>query len=459
MIGRTYVLCVSNWTGSTFGYTIDFGVSNDIGIFDNIFPEISDMETPEDCDGEEFIVTFSENIQCNTIDGGNFEIIGTGGPYIATVTSDNCTQGGLYDNVFTVSISPPISEPGNFSITLVSDGVTEVLDLCDNPSTISSFDFEIINVALSDLNIGNDTTLCDGEILTLDATQPNSHTYEWQNGSTNPSIQISQSGNYSVTVTNPCNTLVDNININFVPQQVIDVDLGADTMLCPGELFQLVATTTTGISYVWQDGFEGPIYTVSEAGFYEVMITGACGEMGSAMIEVLYDESQLDLNLGVDTLVCEKDGLYILDASTPNATNYSWGDGSTNSSLQVSESGQYAVTVSDNCNVEIDSIAIEFTNCTICEFYIPNAFSPDFNGYNDIFQAYSNCELENFSMKIFNRWGALVFESKNANTGWDGMFKNKVVPEGVYVYLVEFEVNQKSEILTKKISGDVTVVK
>ena len=294
--------------------------------------------------------------------------------------------------------------------------------------------------------------------MTLDATQPNSLTYEWQNGSTNPSIQISQSGNYSVTVTTPCNTLVDNINVNFVPQQAIDVDLGADTILCPGELFQLVATTT-GISYVWQDGFEGPIYTVSEAGVYEVMITGACGEVGSAMIEVLYDENQLDLNLGVDTLVCEKDGLYILDASTPNATNYSWGDGSTNSSLQVSESGQYTVTISDNCNVKIDSITIEFTNCTICEFYIPNAFSPDFNGHNDIFHAYSNCELENFSMKIFNRWGALVFESKNANTGWDGMFKNKVVPEGVYVYLVEFEVNQKSETLTKKISGDVTVVK
>jgi gliding motility-associated-like protein len=62
-------------------------------------------------------------------------------------------------------------------------------------------------------------------------------------------------------------------------------------------------------------------------------------------------------------------------------------------------------------------------------------------------------------MKIFNRWGALIYSSTNPDEGWDGRFSNQDISEGVYIYLLEFEVNQRGENIKKQLSGDVTVVK
>lgn len=456
--GNTYVLYVSNYNDSPNGYVIDFGVSSGIGIFDNDVPEIVNVEVPDECGGDQFLISFSENIQCNTIDNANFEITGPGGPYTTSLISNICSQGGDYDNIFTVMVDPPVSEPGMYAIALISDGQTEVLDLCDNPSTISSFDYEIPNIPLASLNIGNDTILCEGETLTIDASIPNAENYLWQDGSVNSLLNIIQSGTYVVTVTNTCNTLVDDIEVIFSSPLPISVDLGMDTILCPGEIYPLDVSNIIG-NYVWQDGSDDAIYYVSESGIYEVQIETACGEMGSDIVEISFSENNFNLNIGVDTVLCEEDGSYTLNANNIYAIDYQWNDGSTNPNLPVTESGLYSVTISDNCREETDEIEINFTNCTICEVFVPNAFSPDFNGYNDTFKPFSNCVLENYSFKIFNRWGGMVFESNNINTGWDGKFNNSMVSEGVFVYLLEFEVNERGEFFSRKMSGDVTVLK
>ena len=457
---NTYVLVVSNWTGSTSGYTIDFGISNNIGIFDNTPPTIQDWIAPDDCSGNPVEITFSESIQCNTIASSNFVINGPGGPYAAILNSNVCNLGGTYDYKFQVDIVPPITEPGTFSIELVTNSVDQVLDLCENPGLPSLFTFEVENFPLSSLDIGNDTILCEGNTVTLDATLPNAEGYTWQDGSIQPTLTVNTTGTYSVNVANVCNQLYDEVYIEFVTIETVDVDLGADVELCPGELYQLDATWENGIEYIWQDGFSGPNYTVSESGFYEVFITGACGEMGTASIEVVYDETQLSLNIGVDTLLCEDENdILPLNATDINAETYEWQDGSDSPIFTVSEPGTYAVTLTDNCNVVTDEIVIDYTNCTICEIFIPNGFSPDFNGYNDEFKPYSNCEVRDYNIKIFNRWGALVFESDNIDNGWDGTFNGRPVPEGVYAYWIEYNVSQMDVTLEKRFGGDVTVVR
>ncbi|MFK7773397.1 MAG: gliding motility-associated C-terminal domain-containing protein [Saprospiraceae bacterium] len=457
--GNTYVLVISNWSGSTNGYSIDFGVSSNIGIIDMIDPEIADITLPGDCGGDEMVVTFSEYIQCSTINGSNFQITGPGGPYATTVMANSCSQGGAYDNIFTISVNPQITEIGDYTIELVTNGTTEVLDLCENPSLVNSFDFTVLNSPLPEINIGNDTILCNGESVIIDISLPNAESYSWSDGTGGPIISITNPGSYTVTITNVCNTVTDDIFVNFVPLQAIDVNLGPDTLLCPGEIYPLDGTWIGGIQYEWQDGSTDPIYPVSESGFYEIQILGACGEIGIASAQIDYDETELFLNLGADSLLCEEDGFHTIDVFDPNAEEYNWSDGSTNPTLQITENGIYGVTISDKCNVLIDEVNLEFTNCTICEVYVPNAFSPDFNGYNDYFLPYSNCSLLNYSMKIFNRWGALIYTSTNPDEGWDGRFNNKDIPEGVYIYLLEFDVNQRGENIPKKLSGDVTVVK
>ena len=92
----------------------------------------------------------------------------------------------------------------------------------------------------------------------------------------------------------------------------------------------------------------------------------------------------------------------------------------------------------------------------ICNAYVPNAFSPNLDGINDIFKLYnSGCPLEGFEMHVFDRWGGNVFYSNDLNIGWDGTYKGKKVELGVYVYQIAYSAFGKKEFL----EGDVVVIR
>jgi gliding motility-associated-like protein len=68
--------------------------------------------------------------------------------------------------------------------------------------------------------------------------------------------------------------------------------------------------------------------------------------------------------------------------------------------------------------------------------YVPDAFTPNGDGVNDLFQAFTSYDVSAFALKIFDRWGEKVFESNNYNQGWDGRYRGTALPAGVYVYEV-----------------------
>ena len=113
------MLVVANWSNSPDGYVIDFGLSSDIGIFDNEDPEIATLQLPEDCADNEIELIFSEFVQCGSIDASNFQLSGTGGPYDLSLSSVNCDAGGNFAKEFLLSIDPPLPETGDFSLVLV----------------------------------------------------------------------------------------------------------------------------------------------------------------------------------------------------------------------------------------------------------------------------------------------------------------------------------------------------
>lgn len=75
-----------------------------------------------------------------------------------------------------------------------------------------------------------------------------------------------------------------------------------------------------------------------------------------------------------------------------------------------------------------------------CQYYIPNAFSPNQDGFNDVFIPFfsSGCAVNSYKLKIFNRWGALVFESDNPQNGWNGKASGEDAPQGVYMYTITY---------------------
>jgi gliding motility-associated-like protein len=160
--------------------------------------------------------------------------------------------------------------------------------------------------------------------------------------------------------------------------------------------------------------------------------------------------------LGNDTIL--QNGLeLLLNAYYPDAT-YLWQDGSTNSNFVVNEEGHYYVIVTGNCGSDMDSIYIDFGNF-ICEAYVPNAFTPNGDHKNDVFIPILDCDIIEYKLTIFDRWGQLVFLTTDQNEGWDGTIENEIVPIGVYVWTLSFKVALYNSITVQTKKGVVIVIR
>ena len=106
----------------------------------------------------------------------------------------------------------------------------------------------------------------------------------------------------------------------------------------------------------------------------------------------------------------------------------------------------------------IDKIEIYDTGkITYLDIYIPNAFTPNGDGINDIFKIETLKVFSEFHLYIYNRWGEKLFESNNKDLGWDGTFKDKLVPFGIYTYLITGVINGTNEQIKR--TGSITVLR
>ncbi|MBI4929939.1 MAG: gliding motility-associated C-terminal domain-containing protein [Bacteroidetes bacterium] len=139
--------------------------------------------------------------------------------------------------------------------------------------------------------------------------------------------------------------------------------------------------------------------------------------------------------------------------------NYLWNTGETTASISVSPTSTtvYCVTTTDASGGCADSACISIKVELPCgDFFLPNAFSPNGDGKNDLFKPRNIC-IKDIDFKIYNRWGNLVFETTDITIGWDGSTpKGKNGNEGVYAYEITGHFNDGT-LIDKK--GTVTLMK
>ncbi len=112
----------------------------------------------------------------------------------------------------------------------------------------------------------------------------------------------------------------------------------------------------------------------------------------------------------------------------------------------------YLYVIDEFLQQSYDTVTVEVVNCNI---FIPNIFSPNNDGLNDVLYVRSE-GIAQLSFVVFNRWGEKVFETNDPYHGWDGMFKGKQAETGVFVYMVNVTLDNG---LTLKRSGNVTLVR
>ena len=336
-------------------------------------------------------------------------------------------------------INAGITSSGTYTVTVTNSGgcsATSTTSLTVNP--------------LPALSVSGNP-ICQGQTRQLTANA-SGVSYAWNTGATTQSINVNDGNTYSITITDKygCQNS-DTIKVFQIP--VPKLNLGKDTIICPGTELILNPHNDT-VSYTWNDNSHNNTLEVNKSGKYSLTVTDKYGCTNSDSITVSQSPKS-DLNIGTLCNNCS----FTLHAGN-KFKYYKWQDGSKDSIYTVKTNGTYRVTVTDKYGCENRDSIIVIDECEVQDLYIPNAFTPNGDNINDIFKVDTNnlkC-FTDFNMKIFNRWGDLLYETNDINKGWDGKFKNKNVPEGVYVYIITYyNINNSSSKLSKK--GTITVLR
>lgn len=285
--------------------------------------------------------------------------------------------------------------------------------------------------------LGPDLLICENGILVLDAG-PNFDSYEWQDGSNSQTSTVFLPGSYWCDVIDTCgNPYSDSLDI-ILDQTTVNLD--QDTSVCLGDTINLFAPGGF-VSYNWGPDYNLLCDTCQLSGAYPGVDTTyilmvetplGCVSVGNVNVEVVTQQT-FEL-LPPDTTMCFGDEIILIPSHDAGIV---WQDGSTTPTYTVQDSGIYWLKVNTVCGQVTDTIKV-FTNYCDCNLWVPNAFTPNADGKNDVFTIYVICPTEDYLLRIYNRWGEKVFETTDPNTFWNGSFRDKEQDSAVFVWYIEY---------------------
>jgi gliding motility-associated-like protein len=299
------------------------------------------------------------------------------------------------------------------------------------------------------------STLCDGETYSIEFF-PQGFDVLGPNGNEITSFEATLSGSYTFSAQNVCGTVTQTVELTFLeinPQQII-----YNPNICPERDTLVIGFTDPAFTYIWTNMSTSSSITVSTPGNYQVQVSiDGCSEtfnFGVAEVEPL-DLSQFPDD---EVVVCsEGDRMLIL----PNlGVPYTFSDGSQGRTYLVEGSETLELSFTDGCYVYNKALDIELIDC-LCPLFVPNAFTPDEDGLNDIFKPVADCPVEDYHLRIFNRLGTLIFESRNINFGWNGRSPNEnyYAENELYLYHIVYAQRLDGLLNPKELSGHLTLLR
>ncbi len=201
--------------------------------------------------------------------------------------------------------------------------------------------------------LGNDTTVCAGQTIDLDATW-NDACIEWSTGSTNEMITVNTEGTYWVDVFYQSCAFRDSVEVVTVAGPPI-VDLGSDTAVCSGVNFTIDPDLQNAF-YTWQDGSNDTTFAVTATGTYWLEASNACGTASDTLEVELDLAAQPSLTFPDDTTVCDSVP-FVVDVTFDLAV-YEWSDGDNNPIKTITTPGEYWVRVSNSCDTVSDTMDV-----------------------------------------------------------------------------------------------------
>ncbi len=286
-----------------------------------------------------------------------------------------------------------------------------------------------------------DSTICPGESITLNAVMQEDSDIFWENGSRDTNRVITLPGTYILDM--EIRGCVRKDTIEIMAAETPDVDLGNDTTLCEGETI-LLDLPENQYSYSWSNRSEASSLLVDSPGLYKVEASnGECMIMDSISIQY---EFPTQSSLVSDTLICNNTEITL--TSSRQGITYNWNDQSTSAQIDISEAGEYWVDVQSRCFKQREYFNVEVEDCQ-CDGTFPNVFTPNNDGFNDVISPQLKAGVSAYRYEIYDQWGRLHFRSEDPSESWDGTSSLGTAREGVYFWRAEYTCQQEGESITQ----------
>lgn len=336
----------------------------------------------------------------------------------------------------------------------------------------------------ADVTVSEDVTVCGGDeiVLSAEGTAPDgvseSFVWSWPDNSEN-GAEISVNSDelpfgetvftLAYTYGPDCETLTETVTVTVNPAP--QLEFPSETDFCledpPVAVTLNLDPDFVNTTYSWTSdtGFSSsdpaPVVSPTATTTYSVVAeTPGCPPLEESVTITITPDVFIELpedyerSLGQETDTIAP--MIMPPGDYPESYFWSWPNGTSSepflAPMELSETTTFALdyTYGPGCGVATDSITI-----TIVDFDIPNVFTPNDDGVNDVFRVVNSGTIDIKMFRIFNRWGQVVFESTADDAAWDGRHNGNLAPSDVYVYHIIFELGGVEE--NKK--GDVTLLR
>lgn len=227
-----------------------------------------------------------------------------------------------------------------------------------------------------------------------------------------------------------------------------------DTVLmCNGQPVSLNASFYDA-TIKWNTGDTTQVYQAVDTGTYIVNAT-IDGCTFTEKVTII----NLDMNgfNPPDTTFCQGDNILL---SPGIEGEYLWSNGATTKQLKIESSGVYEATIKNICGEFQFKQKAEAEDCR-CRVYVPNIFTPNDDGINDLLQPYLDCDYtyEILHFEVYNRWGGRVWSSPAALAPWDGNLHGRRAPIDTYVWYLTYDIIEAGKRRSIIEKGDVSLIR
>jgi gliding motility-associated-like protein len=509
--GHEYLLLVSHFTDTQSGYNLTFGGGTAV-ITDPAAPHMQNAKI--DCDGEKITLKLNKKLRCNSLTstGSEFSLIPAAVPIISA-SATSCSPGFDFTEI-TLTLGAPLPD-GNYQLVINNgtDGNT-LIDFCDvripvgesvsferiTPQPIFADSIGRVGCLPDSLKIyfpkriicssiaadGSDFSISGSPAIIINSAYGNCIDGKTDYVIVKFSSPVYLQGNYQLTLKagSDGTVLFDECNLE-TPTQTLPFST-ADTVsavfnytAAPGCRNNLVTFSHDGAhnvnSWNWIVNNNPPVATQNHTLSFpassnnNVQLTVSNGICSDTYAEQIIMDNEVKAAFDMVDIMCPEDGLQVTNNSTGPVDIWKWefaqmGTSNlkdpppyqwpinnrqsyytvnlivTNNNLGCSDTAKKSITVLNNCIIAV-----------------PSAFTPNGDGLNDYLSPHNALKADNLDFKVYNRWGQLVFHSRDWKQRWDGRLNGVIQTTGTYVWMLSYTHRDTGEKVFQK--GTVTLIR